>query len=273
MAAPLPSLAPLEVALASRPFGLLCDVDGTISPIAPTPEAARVTPRNRALLAAIARAALVAAISGRNAADVRRLVGVPGVVSVGVHGLVWLVDGKEEVEPSAEPYRVLTDEAARDLEPLRRLPGLQMEIKTAGLTFHYRGAPDRDAARSEILRAVAASAAASRFRVQEGILLVELRPPVQITKGVALRRLAERYRLRGLIYLGDDITDIDAFREARRLRDAGLVQALGGAVAHPEAPLAASEAADFTVAGVEQVESLLAEIAARLGVDVPAPAP
>ncbi len=273
MPTPLRSLAPLETALDSRPFGLLCDVDGTISPLAPTPGEARVTPHNRALLAAIAGAAVVAAVSGRNADDVRRMVDVPGVISVGVHGLVWLSDGREEIDASAEPYRPLTAEAARDLEALRRIPGVVMETKTAGLTFHYRLAHNRAAARAEILRAVAASPAASRFRVQEGILLVELRPPIEVTKGAALRRLVERFGLHGLVFLGDDITDIDAFREARRLRAAGAVQAFGVAVIHPEAQAAVAEAADFTVADVEQVEWLLAEIASCLGVPAPDSAP
>jgi trehalose 6-phosphate phosphatase len=236
--------------------------------MAPTPAEAQVTDRNRALLAALRTAIVVAVISGRNLADLQRVVGVPGLVYVGVHGVAWLVEGREELDADAEPYRALTEQATRELRDLWKLPGVVGEVKSVGLTFHYRLAADQPVTREAILRAVSASAAASRFRVQEGILLIELRPPIATGKGIAVRRLAERFGLRSLVFLGDDITDIDGFLEARRLRESNMVAAYGVAVAHREAPPAAAEAADFTVDDVSRVEWLLGEIATAYGVTV-----
>lgn len=74
--------------LALRPLGLITDIDGTISPIAPSPLEARVSPACRRHLAALAKKLeLVAVISGRPAVEARDMVGVEGIVYVGNHGL------------------------------------------------------------------------------------------------------------------------------------------------------------------------------------------
>jgi trehalose 6-phosphate phosphatase len=269
MAIALTSIQPLREALQRRPFGLLCDVDGTLSPMAPAPSDARVTPRNRQLLEALSHRILVVAVSGRNLPSLRRMVAIPSLTYVGLHGLAWFVDGEEQLVPEAEPYGDLTIQAARELEPLRAIEGVHVEVKTVGIAFHFRAAPNPAAARTAILSAVAQSKSAERFQVHEGILMVELRPPVVSSKGLAVNRLAERFGLRGLLFLGDDVTDIDGFMEARRLRESEGIAAYGIAVTHPEAPPAAAAAADFSVPDVSGVEWLLGEIAEVLGVEVP----
>ena len=256
----LTSLTPLFDALERRPFALLCDVDGTLSPLAPAPDLARVTPRNRELLAELSTSILVAVISGRDLPDLRRLVGLPQIVYVGLHGLAWRIAGSDEITPEAQSYREYTRAAADELAYLTRIPGVVLERKSVGLALHYRNATSRSA-RTQILRAIASSAAAGRFAVHEGIRLVELRPPIGITKGVAVRGFVDRFGLRGLLYLGDDITDIDAFEEVRSLRERATLAGYSLAVVHEEAPAAAAAAADFTIAGVEGVEWLLGDIA------------
>lgn len=266
MSTPLVSLAPLLDALERRPFALLCDVDGTLSPLAAEPGLARVTARNRELLAELSTSILVAAVSGRDLTDLRQMVGLREIVYIGLHGLAWRIAGSDEIALEAQPYRAYTREAADELAHLQRIPGLVLERKSVGLALHYRNARDRSA-RTQILRAIASSPAAGRFEVHEGIRLVELRPPIGITKGVAVRRLVDRFRLRGLLFLGDDITDIDAFQEVRSLREQAALGGFGLAVVHAEAPEAAAAAADFTLAGVEGVEWLLSKIAAGVSRD------
>ncbi|MBN2469850.1 MAG: trehalose-phosphatase, partial [Anaerolineae bacterium] len=78
----------LQALLRAARLGIITDVDGTISPIVDDPDAARVTPRNRELLAALAgHLALVAVVSGRAAGDVQARVNLPDLVYVGNHGL------------------------------------------------------------------------------------------------------------------------------------------------------------------------------------------
>jgi trehalose 6-phosphate phosphatase len=277
VAEPLTSLEPLRPAAASEPFGLISDVDGTLSPMAPTPSEAVVTECNLELLRTLSGRAIVAALSGRDLPDLRRMLPVPGLVLAGLHGLAWEVGGRQFLLPEAEPFRAPTFEAADELGRLADIEGVVIEVKSAGLAFHYRGASDPPAARAAILSAIAAAPAAAAFQVHEGILAVELRPPVVSNKGLAVRRMFEDFRLRGLIFLGDDITDIDGFFEARRLRQTGAASAYAVAVVHAEAPSAAAEAADYSVPGVAGVEWLLGEIArvlaagevSEIGVDVP----
>jgi trehalose 6-phosphate phosphatase len=264
MGLPLTSLTPIEDALARRPFGLLCDVDGTLSPMAPTPAQAVVTPRNLVLLEQLSQRVVVAAVSGRDLPDLRRMVGLPSVIYAGLHGLAWWFGGEEQLVAGAEEYRDLALQAAEELKWLRGLPGIVVEMKTAGLVFHYRGAADHAAAREEILNAIACSPAAARFQVSEAVLAVELRPPLGVTKGFAVDRLAERFGLQGLLFAGDDVTDIDGFQSATRLRQKQGIAAYGIAVEHSEAPPEAGRAADFTLKGVGGMEWLLGEILDRV---------
>ena len=83
-------------------FGLITDVDGTISPIVDVPDEARVTPRNLELLAELeAHLTLTAVVSGRSAEDVYNRVGLPGLVYIGNHGMEQWQDGKVIVSPTA----------------------------------------------------------------------------------------------------------------------------------------------------------------------------
>lgn len=256
----LTSLGPVASALGQRPLALLCDVDGTISPLAPSPYLAHVTDRNRDLLRQLSRSVLVAVVSGRDVVDLQRMVNLPDIILIGLHGLAWRIAGTDELTPEALPYRAYTREAAAELAHLKRIAGVVLEVKTVGLALHYRGAGPERQARSQILRAISSSAAAARFEVREGIRVVELRAPVGVTKGVAVRRLVDRFSLRGLLYAGDDLTDVDAFEEVRRLREQSRLQAYALAVAHAEAPEAAIAAADYTLPGVEGVEAFLSQV-------------
>ena len=94
-------------------------------------------------------------------------------------------------------------------------------------------------------------------------MVIELRPPLEVDKGTALEALAERLSLSGVVCLGDDITDIDMFEAARRLRGGGLTVATV-AVASEEAAPDVAEAADYTVEGVAGVSRLLREMVRAL---------
>lgn len=264
MAEPLTSLEPMASALDRRPFALLCDVDGTISHLAPSPDLAEVTPRSRELLETLSHLVLVALVSGRDTPDLLRMLRLPNVVYISLHGLAWWIAGTEDLAPEARDYRAYTQEAVAELGYLKRIDGLVLEVKSVGLALHYRGAVNARSARAQILRGVASSPAASRFTVQEGIKVVELRPPIGITKGIAVRRLVDRFGLRGLIYLGDDLTDLDAFDEVRRLRQSSDLAGFSLGVRHSEAQEAVIDLADYVLDDVEGVEWFLSEVAAYL---------
>ena len=261
MARELTSIEPLLPVIRQRPLGLLSDIDGTLAPIVPRPEDATVPMAVRALLGQLAaRGVRVALITGRSLDMAHWMVGLDDVAYAANHGLTLWLEGREETAPAVAEYDALAREAEGDLLALTRAaPGVQIENKGPLLAVHYRRAADPARARDEVLQAIEGSAAARRFRVHEGRMVVELRPPVDIDKGTVLETLVHRLGLQGAVCLGDDITDIDMFAAARRMRARGLAGA-AVAVASEEAAPEVTQAADYTLAGQERVEWLLAEI-------------
>lgn len=260
-----------------QPAGLLTDIDGTISAIAPTPEAAVVTPELAATLTRLARRlTVVAALSGRGAADAARLVGVPGAVYVGNHGLERHGPDGLTVDPSAAPFvpTIAATLAAAERAALATgldLEGLLFENKGVTASIHYRLAPEPAHARATLLRIVEPLAAAAGLRLTEGRLVLELRPPVRGNKGTALAALVREYALRGAVFLGDDVTDLDAMAELRRLREIGQLAGLSVGVLASETPPVLRDVADLLVEGVDGLAALLAAVADQLERDTVTP--
>jgi len=262
MARPLTSIEPLLPVIRQRPLGVMSDIDGTLAPIVASPEEAKVPDAVRSLLRElVAKGVRVSFITGRSLEAARRMVGLDDVAYAADHGLsVWL-DGRLEAAPGLAEYEALARQAEQDLRALAEsIQGLEVENKGPLLAIHYRRAGDPASAREAVLAAVERSGAAGRFRLQEGRMVIELRPPLDVDKGTALESLADRYGLRGVICLGDDITDIDMFAAAGRLRSQG-VAAASVAIASGEAAREVAEAAEYAV---EECEWLLRELVRAL---------
>lgn len=239
--------------LARSPFGLITDVDGTISEIAPSPAEAQVSPACREGLARLTeKLELVAAISGRPALDAREMIGVEGMVYIGNHGLERWQDGTVEFIEGVQEYPKKVMAALEELRGLLSIEGLTLENKGVALAIHYRHCPDRERAKRAIREKIATSPTSRReFRTLEGRMVVELCPPLGVNKGTAVNALRESYRLRGGIYLGDDASDLDAFRV---MHQKGF-SALG--VIEDETPDEVVREADFTLNGVGDVARFL----------------
>jgi trehalose 6-phosphate phosphatase len=247
----------VRAALSRAPAGFLTDLDGTLAPIVSDPTAVALADGASDLLAGLARKlAVVGVITGRAAADARRIAGAPELLVIGNHGLEWLDPGETQPRLAVElpPIAALLRSA---LAALPAEAGLVIDEKGLSATIHYRNAPRPALSRRRILAALAHLPAGLELR--EGRLSVELRPAGAGDKGTALRRVVERFGLCGLVVAGDDLTDLDMFREAAELRAAGRVRAaivaVGGA---GEAPSAVAAAADAVVAGPDELVALLA---------------
>ncbi len=238
-------------------LGLVTDVDGTISLLVDQPDAARLTPRSRELLAALRdHITLVAALSGRSARDLQTIVDLPGIQLIGNHGMEWWRDGQIEIAPAAAGYRPAL-EIAIEAVRAQQIPGVFVEDKGVTLAFHYRRAADPAAAAEWLAGLLAEIAGAHHLKLSQGNMIFELRPPVDINKGSAFRQLIETYHLDAAVYLGDDTTDLDALRMARQLRDGGVCWAVGLGVASDHTPPAMLTAADLMLSGVQEVETFL----------------
>lgn len=244
--------------LGSGRAGLVTDIDGTISPIVARPEEAQVLPRARQALERLRyRLALVAVVSGRTVAEARRMVDVDGLTYVGNHGLEILSQRGPELVPEARPW---VPRLAAVVEQIRReytRPGVLIENKGATASLHYRltAAPERT--RRELLEILARCAITSGLRVEEGRMVINLLPPLTVTKGSAVTWLVREHHLDRLVYLGDDVTDAHAFRALAVLRQNPDVRTLGIGVLAPETPQSVRQLADTCVQSVEDAADLL----------------
>jgi len=254
--------------LSAHPRALFTDVDGTISAIAPTPEAAVLLPGVRETLAAAAQAFdLVAAISGRAARDAYQLVNVPSLTYIGNHGLERLDrytrQGKEgmrvhvakDARRYIKPVNDLMDTASRELVP--QFPGMRVERKGVTGSIHVRTTRDPVAAEERTAALLEALAIPAGLVITRGKFVVEVRPPVKIDKGTTVERLIRQRKIKGAIYLGDDRTDIDAFRALRRLTEAGVCQGIAIAVLSPETPPELAAEADIALASIADAPGIL----------------
>jgi trehalose 6-phosphate phosphatase len=182
------------------------DYDGTLAPIVSTPRRARMRPRTRQLLSAVAKRYPCVVISGRTRDDVTaRVSSAP----------VWHVAGNHGLEPWGEQaaYVARVRNWVRKLHRrLAALDGVTIEDKTYSLTIHYRRAKQKDRAK----RAVASALRTLRgARVIGGSEAFNLVPRGAPHKGEALERARRLLACDTAIYVGDDETDEDAFAAAR----------------------------------------------------------
>jgi len=219
---------------------LLFDVDGTLAPIAATPDLARVPDETKVELARLAGSyLLVACISGRPGAEAAAMVGVEDIRYVGNHGL--------ELDERAP-------ELAGRIASFRDAVGLPVEDKGLSLSYHYRGAEDEEEARAE-LEAVAERARAEGLDPRWGRKVLEIRPPVEADKGTAVVSLLDGVRARLGLYAGDDTTDLDGFAALD-----GLDAAVRVAIVSAEGPTELGERADVLIGSTEVFRELLEQL-------------
>lgn len=240
---------------------LFFDVDGTLAPVVERAYDASVPVQTSKLLGELApQYALVACISGRPAAEARRLVGVGSLAYSGSHGAELLRAGASQAEVLPELARWRDEVRAfavrHDNFELRR-SRVRIEDKDFIQAFHWRGVEDEEAARAAVEQ-IAEDATADGLAVHFGRKVLEVRPPVDFHKGIAVERLVRRSGARRALYVGDDATDADAFAVLRSLRDEGVLrQAVCLAVLSEETPATLRDGADQTVPGQGSVAGVL----------------
>lgn len=249
--------------LALRPFGLFADVDGTIAEIAPSPAEARVSPVCRDSLITLAKhLAVVAAVSGRTAVEARRMVGINEMVYIGNHGYEKWAGGEVGLVPGVEDYPTKITEVLDKFDKLVSIDGIIVENKGPTASIHYRRCLDHEAALRAVLSAVEGLAKDADLRISLGKLVVELRPPLEVSKGTAVCSLIEEHRLSGAICLGDDLTDVDTFVALHKKKPPFKGLAIG--VIGEETPSQVAKEADFILNGVTDVERFLKQVVAEV---------
>jgi trehalose 6-phosphate phosphatase len=220
---------------------LFLDIDGVLAPIVERPEDARVPPETRKELRRLGELyALVACVTGRPTEVAREIVGVDGLTYVGEHGL--------ELAPEAKRWAKPIHGFATEV------PWVDVEVKPLSVAFHYRTAPDAELAREQ-LEGVAAAALDLGFRARWGRMVLEVLPPVDASKGTAVRHLLETTGLRRALYAGDDTTDLDGFAALD-----GLETAVRVAVVSAEGPTELGQRADVIVGSTDTFLEVLRQL-------------
>lgn len=209
---------------------LLMDYDGTLTPIAPHPDRARLSRSARARLKSLASLPTIhlGIISGRKLSDLEKKIRLPDVIRAGNHGLEILFPSRKKpwIHPGARRTQKLMSHLATNLQSIvSRFPGGYLENKGLTLSVHYRMVQSHSTA--ALLRAVRATLApylrSSLLKACEGKKVIEVRPPIQWDKGNTVRYIYQkeiREKKKNphsadrsvTIYIGDDQTDEDAFR-------------------------------------------------------------
>jgi trehalose 6-phosphate phosphatase len=285
-ALPWPEIRRRAVALvdARPPLLVVSDFDGTLSPINIDPLGAEIVPLARRAIRRLARLAdahpdrlAVVVLSGRASLDVAGRVRVGGVRYLGNHGLEAgslarraRAEGLDvSIDPALAAFSEPTEALAKRVAALLHNPDwLFVELKGPSVAFHFRQAPDTDAAREAVLTAVDAAereAGGTGMIRFEGRRIVELRPEGAGGKGRAMERLIERDHPGAVLVMGDDVSDAEAFRvvvEGRRRGElAGLTLGVHGA---NETPGDVVEWADAILASPRDAGRVLAAVASAV---------
>jgi len=259
----------ISTILKQHPLGLVFDIDGTLSSIAQTPAEARLYPGAADYLEQAKRFAHVGILTGRAVTDGAAIVNVEGLTYVGTHGLEWSeglpathpVELLSEATPYIEPGKQLMDLVEQQLVP--QMPDLLIQRKSVGGSLHYRRVPQPEQARELILSTLKEPANRLHMKLGEGKRVVEVLAPLTINKGKALRRFVEQFALRGIIFAGDDRTDLHAILEIEQLRQEGYA-AHSIVVQHDDTPEELLTHADTIVQGVAGMVQLLEEMVVEL---------
>jgi trehalose 6-phosphate phosphatase len=238
------------------------DFDGTLSEIVPRPEDAVLDPALAPSLNRIAEmVGYLAVISARDRATLSARLPAEWL-ALGSYGL----ELPESISASGYPdgfdpvaARDSLDAVGHDLEALvARWPKARMERKTWGVAIHFRGGGEADYAEPATFAEVRSLAESHGCRAVGGRLVIEVEPAGAVDKGWAVRHLAATLSPSAVVFTGDDLGDVPAWRAINDLSAALPAVAVG--IRSPEMPAAEQAVCDVVLDGREQLSELLGSL-------------
>jgi trehalose 6-phosphate phosphatase len=237
------------------------DYDGTLTPIADRPEDAVISQGMRRTVRELAGRCPVCVVSGRDRWVVQQLMGLDNLIVAGSHGFdIWSPEGTIEREEGTE-FEVLLDRVKTRLhEELDLIEGALVEPKRTSVAAHYRLVSDEERPRVKGVVDTILAEHHDKLRITPGKMVYEIQPKIEWDKGRAVLYLLETLDLDREdvvpLYLGDDVTDEDAF-EALANRGIGIFV---GSSDDPEAA-GRTTAADYILLSTEEVRQFLDTLA------------
>lgn len=254
--------------LRKQPAGLFTDIDGTISQVARVPSEAVVGDLPRASLRSLGSSiSIVGAITGRGASDASSMLGLEGTVVIGNHGYERLQGGERLIHPSALGSRASVSTCTRLLldivDATPQLASVVVENKDLSASVHYRLVEDQGRTVDLLRQLVGAIAELHELNVTDGKLVYEIRPRALVNKGTAIHDISVELGLAGVVYLGDDVTDVDAFQALTALRSPEI-DTLSVGIVSDETHAIVRDSADILIEGVDGCVELLVGVAQEL---------
>src|SRR5918997_1920946 len=244
--------------LAGRRPAVFLDYDGTLTPIVDRPEDALISESMSDAVRGLAGRCPVCVVSGRDRRVVQELMGVDDLIVAGSHGFdIWSPTGGEIQREEGESFAGLLEGVETRLrEELGGVEGALVEPKKSSVAAHYRLVSEDE--RSRVGRVVEGILAEhpDELKVTPGKMVYEVQPKIDWDKGKAVLYLLETLELDRddvvPIYVGDDVTDEDAF-EALEGRGLGIFV---GEADDPEVA-GRTTSADYVLYTIPEVERFL----------------
>jgi trehalose 6-phosphate phosphatase len=241
------------------------DFDGTLSPIVDDPAAARAHPGAVPALRELAPlVGTVAVITGRAASAAVELGGldqVPGLIVLGQYGRQRWESGTLTSPPVPPGVETARQQLPGVLAAAGSPAGVWTEDKGDALAVHTRRAAAPQQAMDRLRGPLGDLAEQAGLAVEPGRMVIELRPPGS-DKGQTLKTLARARSSAAVLYCGDDLGDVPAFRAVAELRGEGTP---GVAVCSGSTEVTSlAELSDLVVDGPDGVVELLSALAAAM---------
>lgn len=224
--APPPKFAQL---MDQHEIALFLDFDGTLVPIASTPDGIVVPEGMASRLSELASrlAGALAVVSGRSIADLETHIGQIPTAVAGSHGADRRAADGSAIGQAPEKFSAETES---ELAQFCASSGASLERKSHGGAIHFRADP---AMEGDVVRFATELAERSGLSIKRGKCVVELTSP-GASKAGAVEAFLEIAPFAGRlpIFIGDDVTDEDGFRAAAQAGGFGIrVGDLDGSIA------------------------------------------
>lgn len=250
-------------------FGLFVDYDGTISKIVPNYKEAQIDKLCKQYLVVLCeQLPMVAAVSGRAAATIQRWINIDKMIYVGNHGMERWQNGKSVVPQELREYSENMIKVVHEITPLLDAEGIFIEDKNLSIAIHYRMNPNHEQAEIMVMQIASQAAAKYGLQIMHNKMIVELVPPTTINKGAAINSLIKEYGLDSAIYIGDDVTDIDAFKAIRDNDSSANFHGLALGVISRETPAGLTGEINYSLNSVDDVARFLKFLADNTAKDV-----
>ena len=239
-----------------RKTAIITDIDGTISQIVPTPMEAIVSTDMKNIIKKLAKKfEFTGVMTGRSIENALDMMKNKNLIYIGNHGLEQFKNGKISIEPEVKKYIPVIKKLALKIQnKLDNYDCILFQDKNLSFTVHYRLCDNGDKIRQKALDVIASIKDSKSLKITEGRKVIEIRPPIGYDKGTILQKFIFDNNIKKIIYLGDDITDSDAFNKLKELKMEEKVETVSIVVNSNETPDYVKESADFFLKSVDDVQ-------------------